>query len=258
GQIFNLLRKNTYIRLDNLGKIRSFTAITLNLYVKLRYMKRVIVVGNGMVGFKFCEKLSNSPAGKDLEIVVYGEEPRPAYDRVHLSSFFSGTSSEDLLMAPHAWYLERNIQLHTGELVTAIDRQARTISTHTGRTDRYDYLVLATGSGAFIPPMEGTERHGVFVYRTIEDLNQIEGYSKRVTRGAVMGGGLLGLEAAKALLDLGLETHVGEFSPRLMPRQIDDAGSEILSQKLRELDIRIHTGKHTKSIAGNGKLEGLV
>src|SRR5690606_2801958 len=161
-------------------------------------------------------------------------------------------------MAPRDWYLERNIQLHTGELVTAIDRQARTINTHTGRTDRYDYLVLATGSGAFIPPMEGTERHGVFVYRTIEDLNQIEGYSKRVTRGAVMGGGLLGLEAAKALLDLGLETHVVEFSPRLMPRQIDDAGSEILSQKLRELDIRIHTGKHTKSIAGNGKLEGLV
>src|SRR5690606_3764182 len=92
----------------------------------------------------------------------------------------------------------------------------------------------------------------------IEDLNQIADYSRKVTRGAVMGGGLLGLEAAKALLDLGLETHVVEFSPRLMPRQIDDAGSVILAQKLRELNIRVHTGKHTKSIAGNGKLEGLV
>lgn len=211
-----------------------------------------------MVGFKFCEKLSSSRAGKDFEIIVYGEEPRPAYDRVHLSSFFSGSSSEDLLMAPRSWYAERNIILNTGELVTGIDRQARTISTHTGRTDNYDYLILATGSGAFIPQMEGTERHGVFVYRTIEDLNQIADYSRKVTRGAVMGGGLLGLEAAKALLDLELETHVVEFSPRLMPRQIDDAGAVILSQKLRELNIHIHTGKHTKSIAGNGKLEGLV
>lgn len=211
-----------------------------------------------MVGFKFCEKLTDSPAGKEFEIVVYGEEPRPAYDRVHLSSFFSGSSADDLLMAPRSWYSARNIQLHTGELVTGIDRSSRVITTHTGHTDNYDYLVLATGSGAFIPAMEGTERHGVFVYRTIEDLNQIADYSRKVTRGAVMGGGLLGLEAAKALLDLGLETHVVEFSPRLMPRQIDDAGSVILAQKLRELNIRVHTGKHTKSIAGNGKLEGLV
>ena len=218
-------------------------------------MKRVIVVGNGMVGYKFCEKLRSRAAS--MEMVVYGEEPRPAYDRVHLSSYFSGTLAEELLMAPKEWYADNNIHLHTGELVTEIDRVNKTVKTHTGRTDHYDYLVLATGSSAFVPALEGVERDGVFVYRTIEDLNQIIDYSKKVRRGAVMGGGLLGLEAAKALLDLGLETHVVEFASRLMPRQIDDGGAEILSHKLASLGITIHTGKNTKSIDGNGKLEGL-
>ena len=221
-------------------------------------MKRVIVVGNGMVGYKFCEKLRSSSHSTSYEIIVYGEEPRPAYDRVHLSSYFSGSTADDLLMAPLSWYEENNVQLHTGELVTEIDREQKTIKTHTGRTDRYDYLVLATGSGAFVPPIEGVERDGVFVYRTIEDLNQIIAYGKKVRRAAVMGGGLLGLEAAKALLDLGLETHVVEFAPRLMPRQLDDAGSAILANKLSKLNITIHTGKNTRAIKGNGKLEGLL
>jgi nitrite reductase (NADH) large subunit len=218
--------------------------------------KRIIVVGNGMVGYKFCEKLRNRSAA--VEIIVYGEEPRPAYDRVHLSSYFSGSTADDLLMAPATWYSENDIELHTGELVTEINRIDKTIRTHTGRSDRYDYLVLATGSSAFVPSIEGVERDGVFVYRTIEDLNQITEYAQKVKRGAVMGGGLLGLEAAKALLDLGLETHVVEFASRLMPRQIDDAASEILAHKLTQLGITIHTGKSTKKIEGNGKLEGLL
>ena len=218
-------------------------------------MAKIIVVGNGMVGFKFCEKLRSR--SQDCEIVVYGEEPRPAYDRVHLSSYFSGSTADDLLMAPVSWYEENNIALHVGELVTEIDRSKKEIKTHTGRLDQYDYLVLATGSSAFVPSVEGVERNGVFVYRTIEDLNQIASYAKKAKRGAVMGGGLLGLEAAKALLDLGLETHVVEFASRLMPRQIDDVGSEILAGKLSQLGIKIHTGKNTKTIAGNGKLEGL-
>jgi nitrite reductase (NADH) large subunit len=218
-------------------------------------MARIIVVGNGMVGYKFCEKLRSR--SKDIEIVIYGEEPRPAYDRVHLTSYFSGSTADDLLMAPLGWYTQNNVVLHTAELVTEIDRVGKTIKTHTGRVDTYDYLVLATGSSPFVPTIEGVERHGVFVYRTIEDLNQIIDYAKKSKSGAVMGGGLLGLEAAKALLDLGLETHVVEFASRLMPRQIDDAGSEVLAGKLSQLGIRIHLGKNTKSIDGNGKLEGL-
>ena len=221
-------------------------------------MKRIIVVGNGMVGYKFCEKLRSADKSQTFEVIVYGEEPRPAYDRVHLSSYFSGSTAEDLLMAPASWYQENKIQLHVGELVTEVDRTEKKIKTHTGRVDQYDYLVLATGSSAFVPSIPGVERHGVFVYRTIEDLNQIIEYGKKVTRAAVMGGGLLGLEAAKALIDLNLETHVVEFAPRLMPRQIDDAASEVLAHKLSQLNIKIHTGKNTKAIAGNGKLEGLI
>jgi nitrite reductase (NADH) large subunit len=218
-------------------------------------MKHVIVVGNGMVGYKFCEKLRNLDAG--IKITAYGEEPRPAYDRVHLSSFFSGATAESLLMASPEWYANNNISLHTRELVVSIDRENQTIHTHSGRSDKYDYLVLATGSSAFVPPLKGVERDGVFVYRTIEDLHQIAAYSRKIHRGAVMGGGLLGLEAAKALLDLGLETHVVEFAPRLMPRQIDEAASEVLTHKLGELNIQIHTSKQTEAIEGNGKVDGL-
>ena len=216
---------------------------------------RIIVVGNGMVGYKFCEKLRSQ--SREIELIVYGEEPRPAYDRVHLSNYFSGATAEDLLLAPASWYVENDIQLFTGELVTEIDRQNKKIKTHSGKTDHYDYLVVATGSGAFVPVLDGVERHGVFVYRTIEDLNQIIGYGKQIKKAAVLGGGLLGLEAAKALLDLGLETHVVEFAQRLMPRQIDEAGSVVLAYRLSQLGLTIHTGKSAKKIAGNGKIEAL-
>jgi len=216
---------------------------------------RIIVVGNGMVGYKFCEKLRSQ--SREIELIVYGEEPRPAYDRVRLSNYFSGATAEDLLLAPASWYVENDIQLFTGELVTEIDRQNKKIKTHSGKTDHYDYLVVATGSGAFGPVLDGVERHGVFVYRTIEDLNQIIGYGKQIKKAAVLGGGLLGLEAAKALLDLGLETHVVEFAQRLMPRQIDEAGSVVLAYRLSQLGLTIHTGKSAKKIAGNGKIEAL-
>lgn len=218
-------------------------------------MSRVIIVGNGMVGYKFCEKLRSR--SKVHELIVYGEEPRPAYDRVHLSSYFSGATADDLLMAPRSWYVDNRVELFTSELVTEVNRVEKTIKTHTGKVDHYDYLILATGSSAFVPNVEGVERDGVFVYRTIEDLNQITAYGKKVRKAGVLGGGLLGLEAAKALLDLGLETHVIEFASRLMPRQIDDVGSAVLTHKLNQLGIEIHLNKNTKKIAGNGKLEGL-
>src|SRR6478609_3153966 len=217
---------------------------------------RIIVVGNGMVGLKFCEKLI--ARSTEFEIIIYGEEPRPAYDRVHLSSFFSGSSADDLLLTPTSWYQDNNIKLHTGELVTKIDRSGKSIQTHSGKKDHYDILVLATGSSAFVPNIEGVERNGVFVYRTIEDLIQITSYASKAKTATVIGGGLLGLEAAKAMVDLKLETHVVEFAHRLMPRQIDEDGSAILVNKLKELGIHIHTNKSTSRIDGNGKLEGLT
>lgn len=220
-------------------------------------MKKIIVIGNGMVSYKFCEKLSALAGKGAFDVSVYGEETVPAYDRVHLSEYFTEQSTNKLLMAPAAWYTENNINLITGQMVTAIDRSAKTVTTHSGMTDSYDFLVLATGSRPLVPPIKGVDKKGVFVYRTIEDLDEIIAYAKTIKRGAVLGGGLLGLEAAKALLDLNLEAQVVEFAPRLMPRQLDEAGSEMLKSKISSLGIDILLNKNTANIRGNGKLEGL-
>lgn len=218
---------------------------------------KVVVVGNGMVGYKFCEKLLTKMGGGLFSITVIGEEPRPAYDRVHLSAYFSGTSVEELMMAPASWYADNGIQLLTGECVVKLDSTAHFIQTHTGLKIEYDKLILATGSSAFVPPVPGVEKEGVFVYRTIEDLDAIISYSKGATRAAVIGGGLLGLEAAKATLDLGLETHVIEFAPRLMPRQLDAAGAGMLKRKMEALGIQIHLNKNTTQFDGVFSVNGL-
>ena len=216
----------------------------------------VVVIGNGMVGYKFCEKLVNK--SKNFNIVVFGEEPRPAYDRVHLSEYFNGKSAEDLSMSSSSWYADNDIKLHLTDPVQEINRTEKTIHSLSGITIKYDYLVLATGSSAFVPDIPGVEKEGVFVYRTIEDLDLIKAYAINAKTGAVMGGGLLGLEAAKALIDLGIEnTHVIEFAPRLMPRQIDSAGSAMLQSKLKELGLSIHLNKSTSFIGGEHKAESL-
>src|SRR5215211_266906 len=211
---------------------------------------KIVIIGNGMVGYKFCEKLVGK-GGQALDITVFGEEMRPAYDRVHLSEYFSGKSADDLSLAPSQWYADNNITLHLGDPVQSIDRTNKTVRSHNGIVISYDYLILATGSGAFVPPIPGVEKEGVFIYRTIEDLELITAYAKKAKTGAVIGGGLLGLEAAKALIDLGItNTHVIEFAPRLMPRQIDDAGSRTLQNKLTPLGLKIHTNTNTSEIVG--------
>lgn len=220
---------------------------------------KIIVVGNGMVSYKFCEKIIAKSNGAIFEIIVFGEESRPAYDRVHLSEFFSGKSAEDLLMAPATWYAENNIALHTGDPIQQIDRSNKTVHSFKGITVSYDVLILATGSSAFVPPIPGVEKDGVFIYRTIEDLEMMTAYAKKAKTGAVIGGGLLGLEAAKAMIDLGItDTHVIEFAPRLMPRQIDEAGSDILKAKLQTLGLKIHTSKNTAEILGNDCIDGML
>lgn len=212
-----------------------------------------------MVGYKFCEKLvAKEKNGQRFTLTVFGEEPRVAYDRVHLSAYFAGKTVEDLTMAPVDWYLENGIRLHLTDPVVDIDRERKTVRSHHGVVVPYDYLILATGSGAFVPPVMGVEKDGVFVYRTIEDLDLIQSYARKARKGAVMGGGLLGLEAAKALLDLGLEeAHVVEFAPRLMPRQIDDAGSGVLQRQLESLGLNIHLSKNTQEITGDDCMTGL-
>jgi nitrite reductase (NADH) large subunit len=219
---------------------------------------RIVVIGNGMVGYKFCEKLIAKGKGLKFDLLVFGEEARPAYDRVHLSEFFSGKSANDLILAPTTWYAENNIRLHLGDPIQSIDRKNKTIRSHLGVTESYDYLVLATGSSALVPPIPGADKQGVFIYRTIEDLEMIVDYARKATSGAVIGGGLLGLEAAKAMIDLGInDAHVIEFAPRLMPRQIDDAGSRILQSNLEALGLKIHTNKNTSAIVGDDAIKGM-
>ncbi|HVU96689.1 MAG TPA: nitrite reductase large subunit NirB [Puia sp.] len=215
----------------------------------------VVVIGNGMVGHRFCEKLRVSG---QFRIVVFGEEPRPAYDRVHLSEYFNGKSASDLALPMTGWFEEEEIVLHLGHKIREIDRQQKLVHSDRGVIQRYDYLVLATGSSPFVPDIPGVEMEGVFVYRTIEDLDRIKAYASRAKSGAVLGGGLLGLEAAKALLDLGIsQPHVIEFAPRLMPRQIDSSGSHALESSLRKLGLQLHLNKTTQSIEGHGRVEAL-
>lgn len=220
--------------------------------------KTVVVIGNGMVGQRLCETLVACDTQRQYSIVTFCEEPRAAYDRVGLTSFFAHRSAEKLLLAKRDWYIEHGIELHIGDRASQIDRQARVVRSDKGVQTPYDVVVLATGSYPFVPPVPGIDTRGVFVYRTIEDLEKIMDYGKRAKRAAVIGGGLLGLEAAKATHDLGLETHVIEFAPRLMPRQIDDAGSRLLVDKLTDLGVHVHLNTGTKEVLGQGRVEGML
>jgi nitrite reductase (NADH) large subunit len=225
--------------------------------MKAKINTHIVVIGNGMVGYKFCEKLlAKEKKGHEFTLTIFGEEPREAYDRVHLSEFFAGKTADELSLAPVTWYKERGIKLFLSDPVVDIDRTSKMVRSHHGQVVYYDYLVMATGSGAFVPAIPGVEKDGVFVYRTIEDLEMIQAYASRAKRGAVLGGGLLGLEAARALLDLGLqETHVIEFAQRLMPRQIDAAGSKMLQSHLESLGLQIHLSKTTLEIKGEEAIQ---
>lgn len=219
--------------------------------------QKVIVIGNGMVGYKFCERLVAKDTEQSHQIITFCEEPRPAYDRVHLSEYFSGKTAEDLAMTKFEWYQENGVELHVNEKATSIDRENKTVTTASGKKVPYDKLVMATGSSAFVPPVPGIEKEGVFVYRTIEDLDDIKAYAQKSKTCAVIGGGLLGLEAAKAAQDLGLKTHVVEFAPRLMPRQLDTAAGLLLKEIIEDRGISVHLNKATKNIAGDGVVSSM-
>jgi NAD(P)H-dependent nitrite reductase large subunit/NAD(P)H-dependent nitrite reductase small subunit len=217
----------------------------------------VVVVGNGMVGLRFCEQLIAFDERKRFRIVTFCEEPRAAYDRVGLTNFFAHRDAEKLLLARREWYEAVGIELHLGDRAAEIDRKRKFVHSNSGVRIHYDKVILATGSYPFVPPIPGIRKTGVFVYRTIEDLEHIIAYAQKAKTCAVLGGGLLGLEAAKAAFDLGMETHVIEFAPRLMPRQLDETGSRILSSRIRDLGVKLHLGKGTKEVHGTNSVERL-
>jgi nitrite reductase (NADH) large subunit len=216
-------------------------------------MKDLVVIGHGMVGHRLVQALLDRDTAGAWTVTVLGEEPRPAYDRVALSSYVDGTSAEELTLP------ELGVGMHLGDPATSIDRDARVVHTASGRALRYDALVLATGSVPFVPPVPGRDLPGCFVYRTLDDLDAITAAaSAAVVRpgpgrrsAVVVGGGLLGLEAARALRLLGLSPQVVEIAPRLMPVQVDEGGGALLRRLVESEDLAVRCGVSVNAIAAD-------
>jgi nitrite reductase (NADH) large subunit len=214
--------------------------------------RTVVVAGYGMVGHRLVQALRDRDTDQDWHIVVLAEESRPAYDRVALSSYVDTWDAADLTLP------ELDVDVRLGETVLGIDRAARVVTTTSGARIEYDALVLATGSSPFVPPIPGRDLPGCFVYRTIDDLDKIRAAVEAAGRpgrraGMVLGGGLLGLEAANALRGMGLSPHVVELAPRLMPIQVDEGGAGLLRNLVQKLDLTVHTGTSASVIERDGE-----
>lgn len=230
----------------------------------------VVVVGNGPVGFRLLHDLVKRQLHQTLRITVFGEEPRPAYDRVNLTRVLDSGSGDDLCFQPTSWYESHGIILHTGDPVVRIDRANRFVTSRSDRVIHYDRLILATGSRPFVPPISGADHEGVFVYRTIEDLFGIRTWIHRRSNGGtgpvaasktgahgkhavVLGGGLLGLEAARALQKLGCQVTVVEMASVLMPRQLDNAAAALLLRQIKAAGLRVLLQHETRAVEKHGQ-----
>ncbi|MGV3662885.1 MAG: FAD-dependent oxidoreductase [Prosthecobacter sp.] len=214
--------------------------------------RRVVVIGNGMAGHRFCFEWARLAQGGD-SLTVLAEEPVPAYDRIHLTDSLKGGDPRSLELAPASWYQENQMILRLDDGATVIDRDRRQVMTRSGACHDYDVLVLATGSAARRLPLPGKDLPGVHVYRTLQDLQSIRAHAAASTTAAVLGGGLLGLEAARALLDLGLGVHVFEAASGLMARQLDAESAALLEKRVSLTGIHVVTGCLTDSITEAGK-----
>ncbi|MFK3908213.1 nitrite reductase large subunit NirB [Pseudomonas monteilii] len=210
-------------------------------------LHNLVVIGNGMVGHHCVEQLVQGGALSRYRIHVFSEEPLRAYDRVHLSEYFGGRDAESLALGDAAFYQQAGVILHLGVPVLEIDRARQEVITAQGCVP-YAHLVMATGSYPFVPPIEGAAGDSRLVYRTLADLDTLRAAANNARRGVVVGGGLLGLEAANALRSLGLEAHVVEFAPRLMPVQLDEAGGVALKARIEALGVHVHLSRSTQSI----------
>ncbi len=208
----------------------------------------LVMAGHGMVGHHFLQQLVERELHLQYQVIVFAEETSPAYDRVHLSELFSGRSEKSLSMVEDGFFESTGIELRLGHGVDHVDARHRYVVDRQGHQTAYDLLVLATGSYPFVPPIPGNDAPRCLVYRTLDDLAAIKACAEQGKVGVVVGGGLLGLEAANALKHLGLHTHVVEFAPRLMGVQLDEEGAGMLRRKIEALGVQIHTGKETRGI----------
>jgi nitrite reductase (NADH) large subunit len=230
----------------------------------MKARKRLIVIGNGMAGARLVEDIVARDPGV-FDITMFGDEPYGNYNRILLSGVLAGTHDpKDIFINPLAWYDQHNVRLHAGMRVTRIDRAERQVIGADGCVEPYDQLVIATGSTPFVPPLEGLltdtgrYRDGVFVFRTLDDCSAIRDYATGARRAAVIGGGLLGLEAARGLLQLEVEVHVVHLMRHLMEVQLDEASGAMLRAAMDRLGVHTHLARRTSAVLGDAHVTGLM
>jgi nitrite reductase (NADH) large subunit len=210
-----------------------------------------------MAGVRCIEEILKLNPDK-YEITIFGKEPHPNYNRILLSYVLDGASKiEDIILNDYTWYEENNIKLYTGQAVTAIDTNNKTIKTSAGREAPYDRLILATGSLPFILPVPGADKEGVIAFRNIEDCEAMIEAAKQYKKGVVVGAGLLGLEAARGLLDLGMEVSVVHLMDAVMEKQLDSTASKLLQEELERQGMKFLLEKNTAEILGDQHVGGL-
>ncbi|AIQ18219.1 nitrite reductase [Paenibacillus sp. FSL H7-0357] len=220
--------------------------------------KKLILVGNGMAGVRAIEHLLKL-APEAYEITIFGSEPHPNYNRIMLSSVLAGGASMDeIIINDLEWYRSFNITLYTGHTVTSIDTVERKVYTDKGIEARYDELILATGSNPFMLPLPGAEKEGVIAFRDIKDTRIMQETSQKYKKALVIGGGLLGLEAARGLLHLGMEVSVVHIHDYIMERQLDEAASVMLRKELEEQGMKFLLKKQSEAILGKKRVKGLL
>jgi nitrite reductase (NADH) large subunit len=226
--------------------------------------QKLVVIGNGMAGARTVEEILARGGGEQFKITMFGDEPYGNYNRILLSNVLNGTQdAADIFLNPLDWYTENNVTLHAPARVTHIDRARKEVHSDDGQITDYDKLLIATGSRPFVPPMEGMEtpdggaKHGVFVFRTLDDCHKIAGYATKCRKAAVIGGGLLGLEAARGLINYGVEVHVIHLAGHLMNQQLDPAAGAILKSIMEKMGVHVHTEKAASRVLGDDSVTGL-
>lgn len=219
--------------------------------------RTLVVAGHGMVGHRLAVEMLDHDREGRWRVVVLGEEPRPAYDRVALSSLLAGATPDDLVLAGPGAPDDGRLLLRPGTTMTGADRRTRTVTCGDGTEIGYDALVLATGSRPFVPPVPGHDLPGCFVYRTVEDIAAIRAAAVPGREAVVVGGGLLGLEAANGLRLLGMRPHVVEMAPWLMAQQIDEGGGRVLARAIERLGVGVHCSSalHAVGAGADGRAE---
>lgn len=224
--------------------------------VAARPKSKLVVIGNGMAGARLVEDILAYDSAA-FDITIFGDEPYGNYNRILLSNVLNGSQDPaEIFLNPLAWYAENSVTLHAGKRVHTVDRENRIVHAD-GVSAEYDVLVFATGSQPFIPPIPGTTLRGVFPFRTLDDCRNIADYAAGRTNAVVIGGGLLGLEAAKGLMNHNLNVTIVEMAPWLMSVQLDEAGGRVLGQTIDRLGIRVLTDTSTKELYGNTHVEGV-